>query len=149
MIYKNSLTTEEYEIKIDISKYIPYLKIKKYYLSPQMISVSMIIDFGKEIIEIQRTMNHGNLLNHSLYDMSSDTINKGIVFFDRESIDQYRKKDINITKNCDFWYIAKYYDLNGRKHYISFLPDDVNNPLSLIYNWIKTEFNIFDEIRAF
>ena len=141
------MITQENEIEIDTKKYIPYLEIKKYYSQRQKISVSMVIDFEKEIIEIQRRKKDG--FNHSLYDISADMITDGINLFSRNLIEKYIRTETLPIEGYEIWYIAKYYDLNGRKHEILFLTEDMSNPIYSILHWIKHYYNLFEDIREF
>lgn len=46
--------TQEHEIEIDETKYVPKMKIRKYYAKPPKITEALLIDFEDENVEVQK-----------------------------------------------------------------------------------------------
>lgn len=134
------IVTQEHEMEIDEYKYIPYMKITKYYSDVPIIKRALIIDFESESVEIHNTKTGTSLLNLMPYDMPIDTINSGLPLFERETIMEFARKDIDTS--LPLWLQIKFYDLDGHKCVFHLNPKEENNPINSILKWIKNDVSI-------
>ena len=141
------IVTQEHEMEIDEYKYIPYMKITKYYSDVPIIKRALIIDFESESVEIHNTKTGTSLLNLMPYDMPRDTINSGLPLFERETIMEFARKDIDTS--LPLWLQIKFYDLDGHKCVFHLNPKEENNPINSILKWIKKEYGNLLEIQKF
>lgn len=144
---KNMIVTIEHEIQIDEYKYIPYMKITKYYSDVPSIKKALVIDFENESLEIHKNKTGTSLFNIMPYDIPMDIIKSGLELFNREKIMEFAKK--NIDQKLTFWLQIKFYDLDGHKHIFNLNPMEKNNPIIPILKWIKEEYYGFIEIQEF
>ena len=63
------IVTIEHEIQIDEYKYIPYMKITKYYSDVPSIKKALVIDFENESLEIHKNKT-GTSLFIKFYDLN-------------------------------------------------------------------------------
>lgn len=141
------IITQEHEIEIDETKYVPKMKIRKYYAKPPRITEALLIDFEDENVEVQKTKTGTTLFNHKGYCMSEETITEGIVFFDRNRIVEAQHNSDN--KELDLWLLVKFCDLEGHKTEFIVDPRDINNPICNILKWLKKEYEEFIELQEF
>ena len=141
------ILTQEHEIEFDEYRYIPYMKITKYYSNAPSIKRALVIDFERESIEIHNTKTGTSLLNLMLYDMPIDIIKSGLELFDRKSIMEIAQENIN--PELTFWLEVKVYDLEGHKHVFKVNPMEENNPIISILRWINKEYGDVLAIQVF
>ena len=141
------IITQEHEIEIDETKYVPKMKIRKYYAKPPKITEALLIDFEDENVEVQKTKTGTTLFNHKCYCMSGETITEGIGLFDRNKIVDVQHNSDN--KELDLWLLVKFYDLEGHKIEFIVDPRDINNPIINILKWLKEEYEEFVELQEF
>ncbi|MCR5691281.1 MAG: hypothetical protein K6G62_03590 [Eubacterium sp.] len=141
------IITQEHEIEIDETKYVPKMKIRKYYAKPPKITEALLIDFEDENVEVQKTITGTTLFNHKCYCMSKETITDGIGLFDRNKIVEVQH--ISDDKELDLWLLVKFYNLEGHKIEFIVDPRDINNPISNILKWLQKEYEEFVELQEF